>query len=114
MEKEIFEKTAQTFMVVLLNETPYPFVVPKIKHVKINGKEHIAFFLSDSNVELALSTDSRIYGISILSEEEKILRFFGSGLVNRDEKILALFGKSTESGFVVLLKIENLKEGSLR
>ncbi len=96
-----------------MNETPYPFVVSKIKHVKINGKEYIAFFLSDPNVELALSTDSRIYGISLLSEEGKILRFFGNGLVNRDENILALFGKSRESGFVVLLKIEDLKEGSL-
>lgn len=100
-------------MVVLLNEIPYPFIVSKIKHVKINGKEHIAFFLSDLNVEFALSTDSRIYGISILSEEEKILRFFGRALVNKDEKMLELFGKSTESGFVVLLKMENLKEESL-
>jgi len=113
MGKEILEKSSQTFMVVLLNETPYPFVVSEIKHVKINGKEYVAFFISDSNVELALSTDSRIYGISLLSKEGKILRFFGEGLINRDEKILSLLGKGRGSGFVVLIKIENFREENL-
>jgi len=113
MGKEILEKSSQTFMVVLLNETPYPFVVSEIKHVKINGKEYVAFFISDQNVELALSTDSRIYGISLSSEEGKILRFFGEGLINREEKILSLLGKGRESGFVVLMKIEHFREEKL-
>ncbi len=97
-------------MVVLLNDTPYPFIVSQLKHLKINGKECLAFALSDLNVELALSTDPRIYGLSLLSEERKILKFMGSGLVNRDEEILRIFGKDMASSFVILLKIENLRE----
>ncbi len=101
-------------MVVLHNDTPYPFIVFKMKHLKINGKEYIAFPISDPYVELALSTDSRVYGLSFFSEEKKILRFNGNGLISKDEELLQKFIRKKESDFVVLLKIENFKEEFLK
>jgi len=112
MGKEILEKSSQTFMVVLLGEVPYLFVVSKIKNVHVNGKEYLAFPLSDPNVEIALSTDSRIYGLSFLQKEKKIFRFNGIGLVSKDEEILKkLEGKGVD--FAVLLRIESFREEEL-
>lgn len=109
---EALEKSSLTFMVAVLNDIPFPFLVSQLKLVKINGKECLAFASSDCNVEVALSTDSRIYGLSLLQKEKKVLRFTGRGLVKRDEEILKIFGK--ESNFIVLIKIENLKEESFK
>lgn len=111
---DIFEKSSETFMVVILNETPYPFFAFKIKNVKVDGKNYLAFRHTDPNIVLALSTNPRIYGISITSEKKRGIRFYGKGLVSKDEEILKLFESKKETDFVVLFEIENFEEEEVR
>ncbi len=107
---ELKEKVTLTFMVSFLDDLPYLFLVSHMERIKVNGKEFLAFPLSDRNIELALSVDPRIYGLSVLSEEKKLIRFTGKGLIEKREELLMRFGKDGPEDFVVLLKIENFKE----
>lgn len=110
---DLFEKSSETFGVVILNEIPYPFIALKIKNIKMNGKNYLAFYHTDPNIELALSTNPRIYGISVIPEKKKFMRFNGKGLVSKDEDILKLFDRKKETDFVVLFEIESFKEEEL-
>ncbi len=107
---ELMEKGTFTFMVSFLDDLPYLFLASPTKRIKVNGKEFLAFPSSDRNIELALSADPRIYGLSILSEEKKLIRFAGKGLIEKGKELLMRFGKDKPEDFIVLLKIENFKE----